>query len=112
MHICNRGVDGLRFRRQMPLGPYIADFCCPAIKLVIEADGGVHALREARDKARDDWLRAKGFVVLRFPNQTVLGRPDIVIGSIRAHAAKTGGRTPPSVSLREPPSPARGEGDE
>jgi len=90
----NRQILDLRFRRQMPIGPYIADCCCPSHKLVLEADGGVHVLREAEDQARDDWLRSQGFVILRFPNQTILGKPNTVLDEIRAHAAKTGEHTP------------------
>ena len=78
----------------MPLGPYVADFCCPAIKLVIEADGGVHVLREIEDEKRDLWLRSHGFVVLRFANETILGKPNAVLDAIRDHAGKVGADTP------------------
>src|SRR5260221_14673297 len=45
-------LEGFRFRRQQPIGPYIVDFLCPAAKLVIEVDGGQHATDEQRDAAR------------------------------------------------------------
>ena len=100
----DRQIENLRFRRQMPIGPYVADCCCPSHKLVLEADGGVHVLREAEDKARDDWLRAQGFVILRFPNETILGKPNFVLDRIRAHAARTGKHTPhPSRSASHLP---------
>lgn len=92
--IRNRQVDNLRFRRQMPIGPYITDFCCPSHRLVVEADGGVHDLRELEDQARDEWLRAQGFIVLRFSNETILAKPNTALDEIRAHAAKTGKHTP------------------
>lgn len=59
---------GLKFRRQHPFGPFIADFYCPAVKLVIEVDGDSHDLgdRPALDAARDLWLREQGLRVLRF----------------------------------------------
>ena len=54
----------------MPIGPYVADFCCPALKLIIELDGGVHVLRVDSDARRDAWLTARaGFTVLRFGNE-------------------------------------------
>jgi len=88
----------------MPLGPYVADFCCPAVKLVVEADGGVHVLREAEDRTRDDWLRKQGFVVLRFRNDAILGQPNTVLDAIREHAGKIGEHTPhPSRSASHLP---------
>ena len=60
-----KNLEGWRFRRQVPLGPYIVDFCCLPLRLVIEADGGQHN-GSASDLVRDDWLRSEGFRVLRF----------------------------------------------
>src|SRR5437870_7614479 len=59
---------GLRFRRQQPLGPYIADFFCSAAKLIVEPDGSQHGLDEniAYDEARTAWLTVRGYRVLRF----------------------------------------------
>jgi very-short-patch-repair endonuclease len=65
-------IDGLKFRRQQPLGQYIVDFVCFEKKLVIEVDGGQHAENANYDTQRDDWLRDQGFVVLRFWNDDVL----------------------------------------
>jgi len=62
---------GARFRRQVPLGPYIVDFACLEQKLAVEVDGGQHAESEY-DAGRDAWLRAHGFRVLRFWNNEVL----------------------------------------
>ena len=83
-----RRLDDLKFRRQMPIGPYVADFCCPALKLILELDGGVHALRGESDAHRDHWLTAKaGFTVLRFDNEAVLRNPAVVLEAVRSHAA-------------------------
>ena len=101
----DRALDGLRFRRQVPIGFYVADFACLSARLVIEADGGVHALRTFDDARRDGWLTSQGFRVLRFSNSEILARPNHVLAAIR-HAAKE----PPSERLRRPPSPEMGEG--
>ena len=84
-----RRLGDLKFRRQTPIGPYIADFCCPVLKLVIELDGGVHILRSDSDAERDQWLTARaGFTVLRFDNETVLRNPAVVLEAVRAHVAR------------------------
>jgi len=67
--------DGNRFRRQAPIGPYIADFFCPAAKLIIELDGGQHAEQSAADQVRTNWLEARGYRVLRFWNNEILTNP-------------------------------------
>jgi very-short-patch-repair endonuclease len=84
--LSNRKLEGLRFRRQAPLGPYIADFFCPEKKLVVELDGGQHARHHAQrlDAERDEWMRGHGHVVLRFHNQTVMKEMDRVYDAILA----------------------------
>ena len=57
---------GAKFCRQMPLGPYFADFLCRDLKLVNELDGVSHETSQARDAARDAWMAAQGYRVLRF----------------------------------------------
>ena len=81
-----RGLEGLKFRRQMPIGAYVADFCCPALKLVFEVDGGVHSLPEVaiRDLQRDEWLAGQGYRVLRFTTKQVEDDIESVLASIRA----------------------------
>ena len=68
------GIEGLRFRRQTPIGPYIVDFLCPQRKLIVELDGEQHGLHgEAqRDLIRDGWLSDHGYRVLRFWNRDVM----------------------------------------
>ncbi len=64
----------LKFRRQHPIGPYIADFYCPAAQLIIEVDGESHSMGEqpAHDARRDTWICEQGFRILRIPARTVL----------------------------------------
>jgi very-short-patch-repair endonuclease len=60
-------LEGLKFRRQVPIGRYVADFLCVRHRLIVEADGPWHE-NSAHDIERDAWLRGQGFRVLRFPN--------------------------------------------
>ncbi len=101
----DRALDGLRFRRQVPIGFYVVDFACLSARLIIEADGGVHALRTFDDAKRDAWLTSQGFQVLRFSNSDILTRPNHVLAAIRHAVGK-----PPSVRLRLTASPEMGEG--
>ena len=76
-------LDGLRFRRQAPIGPYIVDFFCPDAKLVVELDGGQHADQQDYDDRRTRWLEERGYRVVRFWNNDVLGNTDCVLGEIQ-----------------------------
>ena len=75
-----RFVD-FKFRRQQPIGPYIADFVCPVAKLIIEADGSQHA-DSIPDIRRSNWLEANGYRVLRIWNNDILARPASVSEAI------------------------------
>ena len=77
-------MESLRFRRQQPIGPYIADFFCARARLIVELDGGQHSEDAAvvRDAARTDYLNARGYRVLRFSNQDMLQHPDVVLDGI------------------------------
>ncbi len=79
-------LDGLKFRPQHPVGPFILDFWCPARKLVVELDGGSHEGREAEDKARTQRLRDYGYRVIRFRNEEVLTDLPSVLEQIREAA--------------------------
>ena len=68
----SRQVSGYKFRRQVPIGPYIVDFVCFEIRLVIEVDGGQHMEREIYDARRTLWLEDANFRVIRFWNNQVL----------------------------------------
>ncbi|MBI2799028.1 MAG: endonuclease domain-containing protein [Gammaproteobacteria bacterium] len=74
-------LGGVKFRRQTPLGRYIADFVCFDAKLIVEVDGGQHA-DSAIDQVRDVWLQARGYRVLRFWNNEVLANVDAVLAKI------------------------------
>jgi len=94
-------IDGLGFRRQVPMRGYIADFLCHSLRLVIEVDGESHdfASRQASDRRRDAWFASQGYAVLRFTNDDVLGNLAGVVEMIRATAAERNQGTPPSLSL-------------
>ncbi|MGE0199544.1 MAG: endonuclease domain-containing protein [Candidatus Melainabacteria bacterium] len=81
----NQQLGGYRFRRQQPIERYIVDFFCPAKKLVIEIDGGIHLEAEQRgnDIARQDFLKALGLTVIRFTTAEVLHHRDSVLMRIR-----------------------------
>ena len=76
-------LDGFRFRRQQPIGPYIVDFFCPRAKPIIELDGGQHSTDQERDERRTRWLEARGYRVIRFWNNDVLSNTDGVLLTIR-----------------------------
>jgi very-short-patch-repair endonuclease len=68
----SRQLSNFKFRRQVPIGPYVADFVCPAEKLVIEIDGGQHAEDADYDRRRTEALEREGYRVIRFWNNDVL----------------------------------------
>ena len=76
-------VPGTHFRRQVRVGPYIADFATHKTKLIIEVDGGQHAIRTAADEERTRVLEANGYRVLRFWNNDVLQNIDGVLEEIQ-----------------------------
>jgi len=94
-----RQLQGLKFIRQFPIGPFIADFCCRDRRLIVELDGEVHesAQEVARDAERDAYLRGLNYVILRFPNQRVLEDPKSVLREIAIAVWKT---PPPWVRLK------------
>jgi very-short-patch-repair endonuclease len=75
-------LNGLKFRRQVVIGRYIADFVCFRHRLIIEADGPQHNERVAHDAKRDKWLTGEGFTVLRFTNQQIESRDWEVVSAI------------------------------
>jgi very-short-patch-repair endonuclease len=102
---------GYKFKRQVPIAPYIVDFLCAAAKVVVELDGAPHddPKQKAHDEARDAFLRGQGFRVLRFSNDIMLGNGNLVLDSVRkAIEAELG---PSPGLLRRPPSPAEGRGE-
>jgi len=83
----NRQLEGYKFRRQVPLGRFIVDFCCYDERLVIELDGGQHAERREEDAACTQWLEDRGFRVLRFWNDEVFENLDGILEVIRSAAS-------------------------
>jgi len=81
----NRQLDGVKFRRQQPIGHYIVDFASFENRVVVEIDGGQHNEREMeeKDEARILWLSKEGYRVLRFWNNEVLGNINGVLEVIR-----------------------------
>ena len=82
-------LDGHRFRRQAPIGPYIVDFFCPEAHLIIEVDGGQHGDALKYDEARTTWLTTQGHHVIRFWNNDILQNPDGVLLRLREAFDKT-----------------------
>ncbi|WP_287979910.1 DUF559 domain-containing protein [Sphingomonas sp.] len=76
-----------KFRRKVPFGPYHADFCSHAARLIIEVDGDDHALKPERDAARTRFLQHEGYDVIRFANADVMTNLDGVVASIGARLA-------------------------
>jgi very-short-patch-repair endonuclease len=71
-HLRDRRLVNLKFRRQMPVGTYIADFVCLEGRVIVELDGGQHAEQADYDEKRTAWLNEQGFKVLRFWNNEVM----------------------------------------
>jgi very-short-patch-repair endonuclease len=66
-----RRLGGLKFRRQEPIGPYVVDFCCRELRLIVELDGMSHDDKQIRDEIRERWLREQGYRVFRVTNWDV-----------------------------------------
>ena len=79
----NKQLEGLRFRRQHPVGNFILDFYCPACRLVVEVDGEIHRDRLDYDDARTSKLAEHGYKVLRFSNERVINDLPQVLNEIR-----------------------------
>jgi very-short-patch-repair endonuclease len=132
-HLRQLPMSGSHFRRQVPIGAYVADFACMASKLLIEVDGGQHGEAEnaSRDEARTRWLEAEGYRVIRFWNNEIINNIDGVMEAIyvavygashaepmrlkhqrRRASAPSGARPPPAPPASPPPrrrpSPCRG----
>ena len=74
---------GVKFSRQMPVGPWFADFLCRELRLVVELDGFSHDIDPDRDRRRDADLRARGYRVLHFTNENVLEDAEVVARAIQ-----------------------------
>ncbi len=83
----SRSQLSVKFSRQMPLGPWFADFLCRERMLVVELDGFSHNMRQGHDAARDRWLAQAGYRVLRFTNADVLENVEGVVTAIQSAIA-------------------------
>lgn len=103
MNLRKRGLSNARFRRQHPVGPFIADFACPAARLIVEVDGDTHWTPEqlAHDRRRTKYLKSEGWTVIRVNNVDVHENMDGVWRTIAAQLA------PPPRDARD--LPASGE---
>ena len=83
----SRRLDGLKFRRQVPIAGHIADFCCIDARLIVELDGRQHTeqKQQSGDEARTDVLQSAGFQVIRFWNSDVMTRMPAVLQTILDH---------------------------
>ena len=101
-HLRSKLMGGLKFRRQEQIDRFIVDFVCYEKHLIIEADGGQHALEKEKDAERTLWLNAQGFTVLRFWNHEILTNSEGVFEMILRQCCAP---LPPN------PLPQRGGGD-
>ncbi len=105
-------TDGLHFRKQHPIGPYIVDFYCPKANLIIEVDGLVHDVADvaARDERCSQWLSSFGLEILRVAASEVMADPDEIALGIIAYA-RSRLKSDPSVAdcAATPPHLRNGE---
>ncbi|MGD9503253.1 MAG: endonuclease domain-containing protein [Methyloceanibacter sp.] len=106
--------DGLRFRKQAPIGPYIVDFACLGQKLVVEVDGDLHETESGlrHDRNRDAYLRGLGYEVLRFDHPHVMSNAWHIAQVVRGVALARGVPTRPLAAASPPRGhpPLKGEG--
>jgi very-short-patch-repair endonuclease len=81
-NIRNRQLEGWKFRRQLPVGQYIVDFACAELRLIVEIDGGQHAEQINYDLNRTNFLQSKGYQVIRYWNNEVLGNIEGVLEAL------------------------------
>jgi very-short-patch-repair endonuclease len=108
-HLRGSSVNGLRFRRQHPVGPFVIDFYCAERKLAIEVDGRAHdnTERVERDEQRTMWLNNQGIRVIRFMAKDIIDE-----ASREGVIATIADTTAPSTAYGGPPPPPRGGGEE
>jgi very-short-patch-repair endonuclease len=88
-HLRRLDVKGSHFRRQVPIGPYVADFACLKERLIIEVDGSQHGddINSRRDGDRTRWLNSEGYRVMRFWNNDVMSKTEAVMEAIHEATA-------------------------
>jgi very-short-patch-repair endonuclease len=100
-YLRGRRLEGFRFRRQVPIAGFIADFVCPQAKLIVELDGGQHQQQEEYDAERSRILVVLGYRVLRYWNNAVMQDLESVVADIHRELTKSYTPPQPSPSLRE-----------
>ena len=75
-------INGTKWRRQVPIDQYIVDFLCAKLRVILELDGDVHVLEAQADRARQAYLEAQGFLVLRFTNVVVVTNLNVVLNHL------------------------------
>jgi very-short-patch-repair endonuclease len=97
-----RSSYGFHFRRQVPIGSFIADFACHGVRLIIELDGPFHD--PARDRERDAWFAKAGYRTIRFKNELVSQQWDRVVAEIQ-HELGIGDRLEGALAFLQTPTP-------
>lgn len=106
--LSNKQLEGYKFRQQHLIGDFIVDFVCLSKKLVIEVDGGIHKETKEYDEERTKILADRGFEVLRFKNEEVLGDIDAVLEQVSNNLAQLKDYSDQENESNIPPSGARG----
>ncbi|KKC25885.1 endonuclease domain-containing protein [Sphingomonas sp. SRS2] len=88
-HLRASQLNGFKFRRQIPIAGYVADFLCSSVRLVIELDGGQHDLQAGEDEVRTRRIEAEGYRVIRFWNNDVNDSLDAVLARIAEALAES-----------------------
>ncbi|WP_430755226.1 endonuclease domain-containing protein [Magnetovirga frankeli] len=106
----NRALGGYKFRRQVPVGPYILDFLCKELKLVIELDGSQHMEQQAYDDARSRYLEMQGLKVLRYWDNDTLQQTESVLEAILFQCQELASNSRSFAPPHPQPFSPRGEG--
>ena len=104
-----RELAGFKFRRQVPLGEFVADFVCLSERLIVELDGGQHLGRADHDARRTAWLESQNFRVLRFWNNDVFQHREAVLQTILSSLVTPHPNPLPQGERGQSPSLARGK---
>ena len=99
--LSKRQLHGFKFSRQIPIGPYFADFLCRSAKLVVEVDGPSHDVQVEYDCARTELIEGQGYRVIRFSNMDVLQNLEDVLATIGQVLTEMSLPTPNPSRLRE-----------
>ena len=99
--LSKRQLHGFKFSRQIPIGPYFADFLCRSAKLVVEVDGPSHDVQVEYDCARTELIEGQGYRVIRFSNMDVLQNLEDVLATIGRVLTEMSLPTPNPSRLRE-----------